>query len=199
MKNFKCPNCGAKINRNTLKCEYCGSEYTQESLLKPNSNVSLNTIRKLSPKQVISSIEMIDSSTKFQFIPVIFLCIWISICWIMGFVAVKTGGGLICIVPFAMSIFGITILITIIVQIKNENLKDIIKNLQKNNFQKAYDTAKQKGKKSQKVNLVAMLIAYHLFDDDEYVQQNAPRISLATLNSVSKINNDFANVVNLYK
>ena len=44
-----------------------------------------------------------------------------------------------------------------------------------------------------------MLIAYHLFDDDEYVQQNAPRISLATLNSVSKINNDFANVVNLYK
>ena len=136
MKNFKCPNCGAKINRNTLKCEYCGSEYTQESLLKPTSNVSLKTIRKLSPKQVISSIEMIESSTKFQFIPVIFLCIWISICWIMGFVAVKTGGGLICIVPFAMSIFGITILITIIVQIKNENLKDIIKNLQKTIFKK---------------------------------------------------------------
>ena len=118
MKNFKCPNCGAKINRNTLKCEYCGSEYTQESLLKPNSNVSLNTIRKLSPKQVISSIEMIDSSTKFQFIPVIFLCIWISIRWIMGFVSVKTGGGLFASCPLLCQFLELQYLLLLLYKLK---------------------------------------------------------------------------------
>ena len=44
MKEYKCPNCGATINRATMTCEYCGTKFREENsnsvvVLRPGVHV----------------------------------------------------------------------------------------------------------------------------------------------------------------
>ena len=46
VKNFQCPNCGAKVKKNQEKCDYCGAflHFNDEPNTAVNSNTTIENV-----------------------------------------------------------------------------------------------------------------------------------------------------------
>lgn len=74
LDQMKCPNCGAPINRFTMRCEYCGSVFDDKSnqfiivghpgvhVLQASRKIGLTDLHKVDP-QILSKM-ILDDMTK---------------------------------------------------------------------------------------------------------------------------------------
>ena len=207
MEILKCSNCGAKLNKRTYYCDYCGTQYTKavDGTAIPPTNVNGRSrtqkdfiIPKLSREQLVVTMEHLQQGAAVIILPVVFMIVWCSIALGAGISVLLTAGSFAAIVPFFMAGFGIFALIHLIRSYFKDSVKPIIRKFENGQDQEAYDLAKKKGLKNQDALLIALLLAYHVFGDEAYLEQNAIRVTNSKISSTSNYTNDFCVLVEKY-
>ena len=57
VKNFQCPNCGAKVKKNQEKCDYCGAflHFNDEPNTAVNSNTTIENVNNNASNEIVST------------------------------------------------------------------------------------------------------------------------------------------------
>ncbi len=201
MDILKCNNCGAKINKRSLQCDYCGTHYKkagdgyQEEMRRQHSYI----IPKLSREHLIESMKHLNAGSLVMLAPILFMCLWCSIAAGMGIFSLASGTPFaVAIVPFGMATVGLVVLINLIKNTIKDSIRKIIRLFESGKTEEAYNLAKQKGLKNQSALLISLLLAYHVFNDYDYLEQNAIRVTDSAINSTTNYTNDYCIIVEKY-
>ncbi len=200
MDILKCVNCGAKIKKNSLKCDYCGTHYkeTPSGLSEQRRTQSSYIVPKLSSEQVYEAMTVFQKGRLVALAPIGFLIVWTSFA-MFGFISVLQMAGFFpAIIPGFMSCFGLGAIVSIIKGAFFDNVTKIIKTYKRGDHEKAYSIAKAKSIKDQNALLISLLLAYHIFNDYDYLEQNAIRATEKAVSHTTNYTNAFCVLVEKY-
>ncbi len=198
MEDLTCNNCGARINRRTNMCDYCGTAYVSKGDIKEDRRTQRSfVIPKLTDEQILNDFRLLQNGALLIF-PVIFLSVWTLISLGITIAVFTTATFFVAFMPMIFVAVGITLMIKLIKEYGRENPNKVISLCEAGDWQQAYSISKEKAVKSQKFLLMSLLLAYHKFDDDQYLQQNAVRVTDKTLSGTTNHTNDFCVLVEKY-
>ncbi|MGD9901658.1 MAG: zinc-ribbon domain-containing protein [Spirochaetales bacterium] len=110
MKQLKCPNCGAKVSRKTMRCDYCGTQLIDESAPKEiKLTHEQEQIRKFAT-------QTINEGKAPKFILITFLIIWVTL-GSFGVIEIASNFSPFAAIPaFAVTFGGVAMMIYAIKQ-----------------------------------------------------------------------------------
>ena len=127
VKKSQCPNCGAYLEQDQPKCEYCGTQFkVTKKEPEPQDEFNILDLNKKIATNLTKSI-----GTTLNYFPyvimIIFGFIFTAVTIFMAIISFKSGGGAFFILPLLFSIVGITLItagIVNLVKTYKKNHKD---------------------------------------------------------------------------
>lgn len=185
MKTLKCPNCGAMVNANAKKCDYCNTKFETTELklidtVEPNKTTKMP---ELTEQELVANLKnyLQSNNSMLAIIPlIIFLIAWISIGLTMAGNVIGTFGAM-GIAPLFITLAGSSFLITAIVSAlkhSNTKLRNIVNTKE---LEEVYQISKSESYKSQSMLVVSILIGHYYIKDSEYVKNAIKLLKPITL------------------
>lgn len=203
MKALRCSACGANINKNTNKCEYCGTQYEDQ---KDNKIIiEAQKKQKTKPKagrgELLNALKIIDTfagsknfDTSFSSFTTRKL-IMVLLIFAVLVIALVSGISLFVLIPLLPILFIVITLLFSASHSRRSNTFDKIIGLIENEKDKeAYEYAKQRATNNNMMLATMVLIAFYLRDDMETAKNNINNIKTTTYSTFAKFTKLLDNV-----
>lgn len=202
MKALRCSACGANINKNTNKCEYCGTQYEDQ---KDNKIIIETQKQKTKPKagrgELLNTLKIIDTFVGSKNIVTSFSSfttqklIMVLLIFAVLVVALVSGISLFVLIPLLPVLFiVITLLFSPIHSRKSNNYDKIIGLIENEKDEEAYEYAKQHATNNNMMLATMILIAFYLRNDIETAKNNINNIKATTYSTFAKFTKLLDNV-----
>ena len=190
MDLVKCPACGAPRDDNSYKCDFCGSVFRGRAdkraptkLSKDNVVKIANYLRQNNAKNGILGIA-------------VFMFFWFTMLTLMIVIMLINGFFFPVVFPLLFMAVGGVVLGGSIRMARKENINHILDLCEKKDFDKAFSLAKVHNSKL--ALLLTILLAYHIFNDEEYLRENCVLADRSLLNRISNYTPEFEKIVRIY-
>lgn len=195
MKALRCSACGANINKNTNKCEYCGTQYEDQK----DNKIIIETQKKQKPKPVAGRGELLNVlkiietfaggkniGTSFSSFTTQKLIMMLLILAVLV-VALVSGISLFILIPLVPVLFIVITLLFSAPHSRRSNTFDkIIGLIENEKDEEAYEYAKQRATNNNMMLATMVLIAFYLRDDMETAKNNINNIKTTTYSTFAK-------------
>lgn len=216
MEKLTCTQCGASINPDTLKCEYCGTVFVSNDI---NTNKGTATkkdnnkivVEEISDDQLVGMIKNYTTNNlRNNIVGIVFMLVWTIVAFSIGMAAVGMMGvaehssffesvkvvHTVSIAPFLMSGFGLFLAINLIINSLKGSINKEIKLIKDGEYQSAYERLAKREAKKHNVNYVVGLIfiGYYRLMDFDKVKTHFKSLSQAELSLLVKKNSQLVDI-----
>lgn len=215
MEKLTCTQCGASINPDTLKCEYCGTVFvsndnnTNKSTARKKENKKL-VVEEISDDQLVAMIKNYTTNNlRNNIVGIVFMLVWTIVAFSIGMAAVgmmDTADSsffgaekvvhTVSVAPFLMAGFGLFLAINLIINSLKGSINKEIKLIKDGEYQSAYERLAKREAKKHNVNYVVGLIfiGYYRLMDFDKVKTHFKSLSQAELSLLVKRNSQLVDI-----
>lgn len=215
MEKLTCTQCGASINPDTLKCEYCGTVFvsndnnTNKSTARKKENKKL-VVEEISDDQLVAMIKNYTTNNlRNNIVGIVFMLVWTIVAFSIGMAAVGMMDAAdssffgaekvvhtVSVAPFLMAGFGLFLAINLIINSLKGSINKEIKLIKDGEYQSAYERLAKREAKKHNVNYVVGLIfiGYYRLMDFDKVKTHFKSLSQAELSLLVKRNSQLVDI-----